>query len=276
MEQTDVQKRNEEEVQRILRERGFETASESKPKEKRQDYNFGIIGKMLFAIIIIGGLSFGALSLINAPKSDETAKDASTNENTAQNANYAGLEACLGTAYANVEAGDPQFYSKLIASYQAQLDCHAKYPTPGNESEISGIERRKNSVEIAAKDASENQSDIDSAYNSASQQTAGVSQPTTTQNIDSNYTAPDCSDEEREVEIRLTLAEREEQQYNNIFSSRKSYSELLDQAGGSFAQADILYLEQKAKIDAAWQTYLNSQDAYQSAYNDMLSCEHRQ
>ena len=164
MEKTDAQKRNEDEVRRIMRERGFETASESKPKKKRRDFDFSIIGKILFAIVIIGGLSFGVLSLINAPKNDGTVKDTSADENAAQNADYAGLAICLNAAYTDVEAGDPQFYPKLIASYQAQLDCHTKYPTPGNESEISDIKQRKNNVEIAAKDAGVSQSDIDSAY----------------------------------------------------------------------------------------------------------------
>jgi len=271
MEKTSAQKRNEDEVRRIMRERGFETALDSKPKKKQRDFDFSIIGKVLFAIIVIGGLSFGVISLINAPKNDETVKDTSADENTAQNADYAGLAICLNAAHTDVEAGDPQFYPKLIASYQAQLDCHAKYPTPGNESEISDIKQRKNNVEIAAKDAGVSQSDIDSAYSSISQQTTSVSQPTTNQDTGSNYTAPDCSDEEREVGIRRTLMEREEQQYNNIFNSRKSYEELVDQAGGSFTQSDILYAEQKAKIDAAWQTYKDATTAYNNAYNDLLN-----
>lgn len=273
MEQTDAQKRNEDEVRRIMRERGFETALDSKPKKKQRDFDFSIIGKVLFAIIVIGGLSFGVISLINASKNNEMIKDTSASENTAQNVDYAGLAACLDTAYTDVEAGDPQFYPKLIASYEAQLDCHTKYPTPGNESEISGIKQRKNNVEIAAKDAGVSQSDIDSAYSSISQQTTSASQSTINQNTNTNYTMPDCSAEEREVEIRHTLMGREEQQYNDIFNSRKSYEELVDQAGGSFTQADILYAAQKAKIDAAWQTYKDATAAYNTAYSDLLNCE---
>ena len=66
---------------------------------------------------------------------------------------------------------------------------------------------------------------------------------------------------------------REEQQYNSIFNSRKSYSELADQAGDNLTQANILYADQKARIDAAWQTYLDAQTAYNTAYDDMLNCE---
>ncbi len=275
MEKTDAQQRNEDEVRRIMRERGFETASESKPKKKRRDFDFGIIGKVLAAIVIVGGLSFGVFALINTPKNDETAKDTSDNNNAAQNADYAGLAACLDTAYTDVEAGDPQFYPKLIASYKAQLDCHSQYPTPDNESEISDIKQRLSNVEVAAKDAGVSQADIDSAYSSISQQTT-TNQSTNvnaTQNTVSNYSAPDCSAEEREVEIRKTLMVREEQQYNSIFNSRKSYSELADQAGDNLTQANILYAEQKARIDAAWQTYLDAQAAYNTAYDDMLNCE---
>lgn len=54
-----------------MRERGFETASESKPKKKRRDFDFSIIGKVLGDIVVIGGLSFGVLALISAPKNDE-------------------------------------------------------------------------------------------------------------------------------------------------------------------------------------------------------------
>ena len=168
MEKTDVQQQNEDEVRRIMRERGFETALESKPKKKRRDFDFSIIGKVLAAIVVISGLSFGVFALINAPKSDEVVKDTSDNEDTPQNADYAGLATCLDAAYTDVEAGDPQFYPKLIASYKAQLDCHSQYPTPDNESEISGIKQRLGNVEIAAKDDGVSQTDIDSAYESIS------------------------------------------------------------------------------------------------------------
>ena len=275
MEKTDAQQRNEDEVRRIMRERGFETASESKLKKKRRDFDFSIIGKVLAAIVVISGLSFGVFALIKAPKNDEVVKDMSDNEDTPQNADYAGLAVCLNAAYTDIEAGDPQFYPKLIASYKAQLDCHNQYPTPDNESEISDIKQRLSNVEIAAKDAGVSQADIESAYSSISQQTT-TNQSTnvnTTQNTGSNYSAPDCSAEEREVEIRKTLMVREEQQYNSIFNSRKSYSELADQAGDNLTQANILYAEQKARIDAARQTYLDAQAAYNTAYDDMLNCE---
>lgn len=74
----------------------------------------------------------------------------------------------MDAAYTDVEAGDPQFYPKLIASYKAQLDCHNQYPTPDDESEISDIRQRLGNVEIAAKDAGVSQADIDSAYSSIS------------------------------------------------------------------------------------------------------------
>lgn len=168
MEKTDAQQRNEDEVRRIMRERGFETASESSSKKKRRDFDFSIIGKSLVAVIIIGGLSFGVLALLNTSKNDEMVKDTSADNNTAQNVDYAGLATCLDAAYTDVEAGDPQFYPKLIASYKAQLDCHNQYPTPDNESEISNIKQRLGNVEIAAKDAGVSQSDIDSVYSSVS------------------------------------------------------------------------------------------------------------
>ena len=220
MEKTDAQQRNEDEVRRIMRERGFETALESKPKKKRRDFDFSIIGEVLAAIVVIGGLSFGVFALINAPKNDEVVKDTSDNEDAPQNADYAGLAVCLNAAYTDVEAGDPQFYPKLIASYKAQLDCYNQYPTPDNESEISNIKQRLSNVEIAAKDAGVSQADIESAYSSISQQatTNQSANVNTTQNTGSNYFAPDCSAEEREVEIRKTLMVREEQQYNNIFN----------------------------------------------------------
>ena len=196
MEKTDVQQRNEDEVRRIMRERGFETASEFKLKKKRRDFDFSVIGKVLIAIVIIGGLSFGVFMLINAPKNDEMVKDTSENEDVPQNADYAGLAACLDAAYTDVEAGDPQFYPKLIASYKAQLDCHSKYPTPDNESEISDIKQRLNNVEIAAKDASVSQTDIDSAYESISSKimsniprNENQVTSTVTQNISSNDSA---------------------------------------------------------------------------------------
>lgn len=72
-----------------MRERGFKTASESKSKKKRRDFDFSIIGKVLGIIVVIGGLSFGVFALISASKNDEAVKDTSDNEDAPQNADYA-------------------------------------------------------------------------------------------------------------------------------------------------------------------------------------------
>lgn len=211
MEKTDVQQRNEDEVRRIMRERGFETASESKPKKKCGDFDFGIIGKVLAAIVIVGGLSFGVFALINTPKNDETVKDTSDDNNAEQNTDYVGLAACLNAAYMDVEVGDPQFYPKLIASYKAQLDCHSQYPTPDNESEISDIKQRLSNVEIAAKDASVSQTDIDSVNEStSSKKMSNISRnenqvtSTVTQNISSNDSVDSTNENEITSEQKPT------------------------------------------------------------------------
>lgn len=118
MEKTDAQQRNEDEVRRIMRERGFETASESKPKKKCGDFDFGIIGKVLAAIVIVGGLSFGAFVLINTPKTMRQQKDTSDDNNAPQNTDYAGLAACLNTAYKNHNLISDKLYIKNMSGQQ--------------------------------------------------------------------------------------------------------------------------------------------------------------
>ncbi|MBQ3309412.1 hypothetical protein IJG78_01910 [Candidatus Saccharibacteria bacterium] len=137
----------------------------------------------------------------------------------------------------------------------------------GTENEAANTESTKDTASVTSTGAS--QADASSPQSSVYQ----PSVPSTSQNIDNSYSAPDCSAEEREVEIRKILMEREEQQYNDIFNNRKSYSELADQAGDNLMQANILYTEQKARIDAAWQVYQDAQAAYQLSYDSMLNCE---
>lgn len=255
MEKTDAQKRNEDEVRRIMRERGFETASDSKSKKKRRDFDFNIIGKVLVAIIIIGGLSFGVISLINAPKNDEMIKDTSANENTAQNVDYAGLAACLDAAYIDVEAGDPQFYPKLIASYEAQLDCHTKYPTPGNESEISSIKQRKNNVEIAAKDAGVSQSDIDSAYAAIS---SNLQQRLS--EIDAQAAANDA-----ETERKLKQYDEESQTRNAEYERQSAERATKETACANFTNQypnAETYRDKNGNLTELWNAYKAAESEY--------------
>lgn len=77
-------------------------------------FDFGIIGKVLVAIVIVGGLSIGVFALINTPKNDETVKDTSDN-NAEQNTDYAGLAACLNTAYKNHNLISGKLYTKNMS-----------------------------------------------------------------------------------------------------------------------------------------------------------------
>ena len=116
---------------------------------------------IMIVVLVIVGLFGGVAAMLSISKRpvEETVMEDSGNEASDVQAQ---LNSCLRAAQADVEAGDPEFYPKLIASYKAQITCYDRYD---NESSAKqGLEDKLNSAEVAARDAGTSQAAIDAEY----------------------------------------------------------------------------------------------------------------
>lgn len=107
---------------------------------------------VIIMLLVVAGLFGGvlvALDVSNRPINDVvsegSSQDVSNNESQTQ------LFACLGTVNTDVNVGDPEFFGKMIAGYEAQISCYDKYDS-GNFMK-KNLEERLNSVKVAANDA---------------------------------------------------------------------------------------------------------------------------
>ena len=64
------------------------------------------------------------------------------------------LNMCLGTAKTDVEIEDPEFFQKLIVSYQTQIDCYNQYDSDSPTKK--SLEERLSSAKTAAQQAEAN------------------------------------------------------------------------------------------------------------------------
>jgi len=128
-EKSAAQLKNEAEVQRILKERGY---SSSAPSHK-QHKHFSITPFILMAII--AGLAYGGWHIyeqISQQEQSTIAKNETEDEAGGQTigSEYSSYLTCLRNAdQSEIAIDDPQFWEKYISQYEQQLACHNDYPT---------------------------------------------------------------------------------------------------------------------------------------------------
>lgn len=116
---------------------------------------------IMIAALVIVGLFGGVAAMLGTSKrpAEETAIGDSGNE--VPNAQVQ-LNSCLRAAQTDIEAGDSEFYPKLIASYKTQIGCYNKYD--GKNSAKTELEGELGRAEAAAREAGISQAAIDAEY----------------------------------------------------------------------------------------------------------------
>lgn len=113
---------------------------------------------IIIVVLVIVGLFGGVAAMLNTSKRpiEETAIEDYGDEVPDVQAQ---LNSCLRAAQADAEAGDPEFFQKLITSYQTQIDCYDQYD--GNNPTKKGLEEKLNNVKIAVQKAETNAVEYD-------------------------------------------------------------------------------------------------------------------
>lgn len=133
MEKTEAQKKNEKEVQRIMKERGYndfwgeETKKNTSPAKTKK-----IIVGLLFVITPVIGLSGGFITMyINHQK--EQTKEL--------------LSSCLSEAV-RVYSATAEKGATEAGMYQSQIECHEKYKTDNYEQRVAQLTEDKTESEL--------------------------------------------------------------------------------------------------------------------------------
>lgn len=216
---------------------------------------------IMIAILAIIGLFGGVAAMLNTSKHpiEETAiEDYGDEVPDAQ----VQLNSCLRAAQADVEAGDPEFYPKLIASYKVQITCYDRYD---NESLAKkDLEDKLTSVEVAARDAGTSQAAIDAEYDRRAAQIdeehrrymADLDAKAAEQEAETERWLQEDAEAaaKRQAEWEAEQAEYEAQQVRcNAFKQKYSNQDSL-----TVAQND-------SEVQVLWQQYEEAQKQYQEA-----------
>ena len=159
MPKTEAQIRNEEEVRRIMEERGYSSISSKKKVKKAFGNNFPF-KPFIVGFLVIGFLVSGGILLQNNPFGSEQ-RDGSIDEATSSknNEELAEFQACLGTIDASeIALDDVEFWNKHISRYEQTLSCYDNHPSvtdPSKKTELQNqlTELRNNSKSAEANDA---------------------------------------------------------------------------------------------------------------------------
>ncbi len=234
---------------------------------------------IMIAILAVIGLFGGVAAILSTSKrpAEETAMEDSGNEVSDIQVQ---LNSCLRAAKADVEAGDPEFYPKLIASYKAQITCYDRYD---NESLAKkDLEDKLTSVEVAARDAGINQAAIDAEYDRRAAQ-IDAEHHRYMADLDAKATEQEAKTErwlqedaeaaaKHQAELEAERARREAELAANQAAIAKAEQEKVARCNEYKAQYGDKSAEELARTDASvvqayntWQDYAQKAEEYRNS-----------
>lgn len=234
---------------------------------------------IMIVVLVIVGLFGGVAAMLSTSKRpvEETAMEDSGNEVSDVQVQ---LNSCLRAAQADVEAGDPEFYPKLIASYKAQITCYDRYD---NESLVKkDLKDKLTSVEVAAHDAGINQAAIDAEYDRRAAQ-IDAEHRRYMADLDAKATEQEAETErwlqedaevaaKRQAELETERARREAELAANQAAIAKAEQEKVARCNEYKAQYGDKSAEELARTDASvvqayntWQDYAQKAEEYRNS-----------
>ena len=161
MPKTEAQIRNEEEVRRIMEERGYSPASNKKKVRKTFGNNFPF-KPFISGFLIIGFLITGGIILQNNPLNNNNNEQDSNSigENTpsVSDRELEEFQACLGSIdTSEINLDDVEFWNKHISRYEQILSCYDNYPSVANPSKKAQIQNQLTELQNNSKAAEANE-----------------------------------------------------------------------------------------------------------------------
>ncbi|MDO4507991.1 MAG: hypothetical protein Q4B65_01195 [Candidatus Saccharibacteria bacterium] len=228
MEKSEAQRRNEEEVKRIMRERGFQTADDCGARKKsRPRVRESIVGRsarlvvrvfligvpviVLGFVIYNGVLWMGingkseSVSGNNSQSSEETTVSEKTTPSNSAKDSAADLSVCLNSSPHVSGVGNDNYYSDLIKYYDYQINCYAIHGITNNE-HLAMLKRNREDVISGKASHEEYERSLKELEQRSNESYAGFS------TVEDNYESQRAEQEAAEAQARLEAIEKEKQE----------------------------------------------------------------
>ena len=275
MPKTEAQIRNEEEVRRIMEERGYSSISSKKKVKKAFGNNFPF-KPFIVGFLVIGFLVSGGILLQNNPFGNEqrgsSIDEAASSKN---NEELAEFQACLGSIdTSEIALDDAEFWNKHINRYEQTLSCYDNYPSVADSSKKAELQNQLVELQNSSKSAEVN----DATYRANMAQIDAELE----QNLAKIKEEGDAWDAELLRRVQETQAQREAIDADNkkiqdkYDAQQKAKKEAEEQAKQEKIARCATYVgktkEELADNDSdvknAKNTYNNASSAYNKAFND--------
>ena len=143
-EKSEAQIRNEEEVHRIMMERGYSSVSNNKNKDKKTFSNNFPFKSFIVGFFVIGFLIGGGIllqkNLFKNKQNDIPINKTTSSENDEELTKF---QACLEAIDASeVALDDTEFWNKHIDRYEQILSCYDNYPSVASSSEKAELQKQ--------------------------------------------------------------------------------------------------------------------------------------
>ena len=152
MPKTEAQIRNEEEVRRIMEERGYSPASNKKKVRNTFGSNFSF-KPFIVGFLAIGLLIGGGVLLQNNPfESRQNNSSANEKASSKNDEELAEFQACLGAIdTSEIALDDAEFWNKHISRYEQTLSCYDNHPSVADPSKKTELQNQLAELQNSSK-----------------------------------------------------------------------------------------------------------------------------
>lgn len=265
-EKSDAQIKNEEEVQRILRERGYSSKSSKKQVAKTFGKSFSL--KPLIILVLIVAVAVGGWFFL---KDSDLFKNQGSNPTDNKilsqeiNQDYIDFQSCIDSIdKSEIPLDDADFWNKHITRYENTISCYEKYPSVANISEKNDIQSKLDNCIERSKQADANNEE----YRRTEVENEKKYQEALARN-QSEYERK-TAELDAETEKKLEEYDRQRDERNAQYAKEKAEREAKQARCDSFkAQYPNVetYKAKNGNLDELWNAYQNAKSEYSSALN---------
>lgn len=261
MPKTEAQIRNEEEVRRIMEERGCSSISSKKKVKKAFGNNFPF-KPFIVGFLVIGFLVSGGILLQNNPFGNEQ-RDSSIDKATSSknNEELAEFQACLGAIdTSEIALDDVEFWNKYISRYEQTLSCYDNHPSVTDSSEKAELQNQLAELQDNSKSAEAN----DATYRANMAQIDAELE----QNLAKIKEEGDAWDAGllKKVQERQAQSDERSIQYAKEQAERETKQARCDAFKAQYPDVNT-YKAKNGNLDELWNAYQDAKSKYNSALN---------
>lgn len=134
-----------------IRSNEFSSIFDELPRERFLDKT-KLLLKIVVVLTLVGGMIYGGALLFDGNKDTTSISSTANPALDIHDNDSVDLAKCVNdsiSANPTPEANDPQFYTKLIANYDEQINCYDKYPNADQANKSHLEELRQGAISLA-------------------------------------------------------------------------------------------------------------------------------